>query len=171
MQARSAFVSRWLEYLCAALLILVVLIIFGNVIARYFFHAPIRGSDEVSQYLFLWLSYLGALAALMRGLHYSFPNLVEMLPRIPRAAVKTLSDLIVLFILLALVWFGWQLVDRLSFQTSPALGLPVYYAYAALPLTAAFMALVVCGQILTRLRGAPPVDANASIPDRSDGRP
>jgi TRAP-type transport system small permease protein len=164
MQARSAFVSRWLEYLCAALLIIVVLIIFANVIARYFFHAPIRGSDEVSQYLFLWLSYLGALAALMRGLHYSFPNLVEMLPRIPREAVKTLSDLIVLFILLALVWFGWQLVNRLSFQTSPALGLPVYYAYIALPLTAALMALVVCAQIIDRLRGVPPVDADASTP-------
>jgi TRAP-type C4-dicarboxylate transport system permease small subunit len=79
MQARSAFVGRWLEYLCAAILIVIVLTVFANVIARYFFHAPLRGSDEVSQYMFLWLSYLGALAALMRGRHYSFPNLVEML--------------------------------------------------------------------------------------------
>jgi TRAP-type C4-dicarboxylate transport system permease small subunit len=171
MQARSAFVSRSLEYLCAALLIMVVLIIFANVIARYFFNAPIRGSDEVSQYLFLWLAYLGALAALMRGLHYSFPNLVEMLPRIPRGAVKTLSELIVLLILLTLVWFGWQIVDRLSFQTSPALGLPVYYAYIALPLTAALMALVVCGQMIKRLRGVPSVDADALPPGRSEERP
>src|SRR5215204_3789995 len=158
MQAKSPFVSRWLEYLCAALLIVTVLIIFANVIARYFFHAPLRGSDEVSQYMFLWLSYLGALAALMRVQHYSFPNVVEMLPRIPGAAVKALSDFIVLLILLVLVWFGWQLVDRLSFQTSPALGLPVYYAYVALPLTAALMAVVVCSQMINGLRGVPPVN-------------
>jgi TRAP-type transport system small permease protein len=171
MQARSAFVGRALEYLCAALLIVIVLIIFANVIGRYFFHAPLRWSDEVAQYMFLWLSYLGALAALIRGRHYSVPNLVEMLPRLPRAAVKTLSDLIVLLMLLVLVWFGWQLVDRLSFQTSPALGLPVYYAYVALPLTAALMAVVVCGQIINRLRGAPPVNADAIGSDRLEERP
>src|SRR6185369_906204 len=164
MQARFAFVGRALEYLCAALLIVIVLVIFINVIARYFFHAPLRGSDEVSQYMFLWLSYLGALAALLRGRHYSFPNLVEMLPRIPGVAVKTLSEIIVLLMLLVLVWFGWQLVDRLSFQTSPALGLPVYYAYVALPLTAALMALIVCGQMVNRLRGVPPVDADPIEP-------
>jgi TRAP-type C4-dicarboxylate transport system permease small subunit len=171
MQARSVFVSRGLEYLCAAILIVIVLIVFSNVIGRYFFHAPLRWSDEVAQYMFLWLSYLGALAALMRGRHYSFPNLVEMLPRLPRAAVKTLSDLIVLIMLLVLIWFGWQLVDRLSFQTSPALGMPVYYAYVALPLTAALMAVVVCGQIINRLRGAAPVNADAIGPDRLDERP
>ena len=91
MQARSALVGRWLEYLCAALLIVIVLVIFTNVIARYFFNAPLRGSDELSQYVFLWLSYLGALAALIRGRHYSFPNLMEMLPQIPGSVVKTPS--------------------------------------------------------------------------------
>jgi TRAP-type transport system small permease protein len=171
MQAKSAFVSRALEYLCAAVLIVIVLIVFANVVGRYFFHAPLRWSDEVAQYMFLWLSYLGALAALIRGRHYSVPNLVEMLPRLSRAAVKTLSDLIVLLILLVLVWFGWQLVDRLSFQTSPALGVPVYYAYVALPLTAALMALAVCGQIIYRLCGVPPLNADAVGSDRLDQRP
>lgn len=171
MQAKSAFVSRGLEYLCAALLIGIVLIVFINVIGRYFFHAPLRWSDEVAQYMFLWLSYLGALAALMRGRHYSVPNLVEMLPRIPRTVVKTISDLIVLVILLVLVWFGWQLVDRLSFQTSLTLGVPVYYAYIALPLTAALMAVVVCVQMINRLRGVPSMNAHAAETDRLDERP
>lgn len=171
MQAKSTFVVRGLEYLCAALLIVIVLVVFANVIGRYFFHAPLRWSDEVAQYMFLWLSYLGALAALMRGRHYSFPNLVEMLPRIPRAVVKTISELIVVLILLVLVWFGWQLVNRLSFQTSLTLGVPVYYAYVALPLTAALMAMVVCGQMINRLRGVPPVNADAAGSDRLHERP
>jgi len=70
--------------------------------------------------------------------------------------VKTISDLIVLTILGALIWFGWQLVDRLSFQTSLTLGLPVYYVYSALPLTTALMALFICSRIINRLRGLPP---------------
>lgn len=171
MHAKSAFISRGLEYFCAALLIVIVLIVFANVIGRYFLHAPLRWSDEVAQYLFLWLSYLGALAALIRGRHYSVPTLVDMLPRVSRVIVKTVSDLIVVFILLVLVWFGWQLVERLSFQTSLTLGIPVYYAYIALPLTAVLMAVVVCIQAINRLRGVPSAHADAVGSDRLDERP
>lgn len=167
MQAKSETLSRWLEYFCAAILGVIVFVVFANVVGRYFFNSPIRWSDEVAQYMFLWLSYLGALAALMRGQHYSVPNLIEMLPRVPSAMVKTFSDLIVLAILGALIWYGYQLVDRLSFQTSLTLGLPVYYVYSALPLTAALMALFVCGQIINRLRGAPP---DKSVHDQSEER-
>jgi len=171
MNAKSALISRGLEYFCAALLIVIVLIVFANVVGRYFFHAPLRWSDEVAQYMFLWLSYLGALAALIRGRHYSVPTLVDMLPSVPRVIVKTISDLIVLLILLVLVWFGWQLVERLSFQTSLTLGVPVYYAYVALPLTAALMAVVVCVQAINRLCGVPPSSADAVGSDRLDERP
>ena len=133
---------------------MIVALVFVNVVGRYFLHAPIRWSDEVAQFLFLWLSYLGALAALMGGRHYSFPNLINMLPANLRLAAKTVSDLIVLAMLAILVWGGVVLVDLLHYQRSPAIDLPVYYVYAALPLVSFLMALVVVFQIIARLRGA-----------------
>ena len=148
-----AFLRRILEYLCAGILIVIVAVIFINVVGRYFFHAPLRWSDEVAQFLFLWLAYLGALAALMGGRHYSFPNLIDMLPVKIRLAVKTLSDLLVLAMLAVLVWTGIQLVDLLQHQRSPALDVPIYYIYTALPLVSALMAIVVVYQIVARLLG------------------
>jgi len=150
----STLLRRGLEYLCAGLLLVIVALVFVNVVGRYFLHAPIRWSDEVAQFLFLWLSYLGALAALMGGRHYSFPNLINMLPANLRLAAKTVSDLIVLAMLAILVWGGVVLVDLLHYQRSPAIDLPVYYVYAALPLVSFLMALVVVFQIIARLRGA-----------------
>jgi len=150
----SVTLRRGLEYLCAGLLLIIVALVFSNVVGRYFLHAPIRWSDEVAQFLFLWLSYLGALAALMGGRHYSFPNLINMLPANLRLAAKTVSDLIVLAMLAILVWGGVVLVDLLHYQRSPAIDLPVYYVYAALPLVSFLMALVIVFQIIARLRGA-----------------
>jgi TRAP-type C4-dicarboxylate transport system permease small subunit len=150
----STLLRRGLEYLCAGLLLVIVALVFVNVVGRYFLHAPIRWSDEVAQFLFLWLSYLGALAALMGGRHYSFPNLINMLPANLRLAAKTVSDLIVLAMLAILVWGGVVLVDLLHYQRSPAIDLPVYYVYAALPLVSFLMALVIVFQIIARLRGA-----------------
>ena len=149
----STLLRRGLEYLCAGLLLVIVALVFVNVVGRYFLHAPIRWSDEVAQFLFLWLSYLGALAALMGGRHYSFPNVINMLPANLRLAAKTVSDLIVLAMLAILVWGGVVLVDLLHYQRSPAIDLPVYYVYAALPLVSFLMALVIVFQIIARLRG------------------
>ena len=151
----QTLLRRGLEYLCAGLLFLIVIIVFSNVIGRYFLHVPIRWSDEVSLFLFLWLAYLGALAALMTGRHNSFSGLIDMFPAKLRLAAKTLSDLIVLGILGVLVWFGAQLVNLLQFQRSPAIDLPLYFVYAALPLSSFLMALVVAYQIVARLRGGP----------------
>jgi len=144
---------RGLEYLCAGLLFVIVALVFSNVIGRYFLHAPLRWSDEVAQFLFFWLSYLGALAALMGARHYSFPNLIDLLPVKLRLAIKTVSDLIVLAMLALLVWGGVVLVNLLQHQRSPALDLPVYYVYAALPIVSFLMGLVVVYQMFDRLRG------------------
>lgn len=154
MNNMPTLLRRGLEYLCAGLLFVIVAIVFSNVVGRYFLHTPIRWSDEVSLFLFLWLAYLGALAALMGGRHYSFPGLIDMFPAKLRLAAKTLSDLLVLAILGVLVWCGGLLVDLLQFQRSPAIDLPLYYVYSALPLVSFLMALVVAYQIVARLRGA-----------------
>jgi len=161
MNNMPTLLRRGLEYLCAGLLFVIVVIVFSNVIGRYFLHAPIRWSDEVSLFLFLWLSYLGALAALMAGRHYSFPALIDMFPAKLRLATKTLSDLMVLAMLGVLVWCGGLLVDLLRHQRSPAIDLPLYYVYAALPVVSFLMALVVAYQIVARLRGAPELGQEA----------
>ena len=169
MDKTSTLLRRLLEYLCAGLLLVIVGVVFSNVVGRYFLRAPLRWSDEVAQFLFLWLSYLGALAALMAGRHYSFPNLIDMLPAKLRLAVKTLSDLIVVGMLGVLVWCGWLLVDLLGQQRSPAIDLPIYYVYAALPLVSLLMAAVVLYQIVARLRGAPePGQESANPPPSLD---
>jgi TRAP-type C4-dicarboxylate transport system permease small subunit len=123
----------------------------------------------VAQFLFLWLSYLGALAALMGGRHYSFPNLIDLLPRKGRLAAKTLSDVLVLAMLATLVWCGFLLVDLLHHQRSPAIDLPLYYVYAALPLVSFLMALVVIFQMVTRLRGGP--EPGQGTPDTASPDP
>ena len=164
MNNMPTLLRRGLEYLCAGLLFIIVGIVFSNVIGRYFLHAPIRWSDEVSLFLFLWLAYLGALAALMAGSHYSFPALIDLFPAKLRLATKTLSDLMVLAMLGVLVWCGGLLVDLLHHQRSPAIDLPLYYVYAALPVVSFLMALVVAYQIVARLRGGPELGQEHSEP-------
>ncbi len=145
-----SFVERALEYLCAVLFVIIVAVVFVNVVGRYLLNAPLRGSDEIAQYLFLWLAYLGAVVALSKGRHYSVANLADLLPGRARIAAALTADLIVLAMLGVLIRYGYRLVDILAFGSSPALGLPIYYVYAALLVAAILMALVVLAQIPSR---------------------
>jgi len=171
MQIRYSSLSRGLELLCATLLVAIILMVFANVVGRYFFRSPLYWSDELAQYLFLWLSYLGALAALMKGQHYSVALLVEALPSTVSLGVKAIGQIVVIILLGVLIWYGWKLVDLLSFQKTPALRMSVYYFYLALPATSALMLLVMVKQLLDTLRGRPSPGAEEMAAAHLDDRP
>lgn len=158
--ALAGRVESALEYACAALFAIIVGVVFVNVIGRYFLSAPLRGSDEVAQYLFLWLAYLGAVVALSRGRHYAVSNLVDLLRGRPRALIGIVTECAMLLILGVLVWYGERLVRLLGFGTTPALGLPIFLVYAALPIASAMMAVAVACRLAARflalLRGSAP---------------
>lgn len=55
---------RALEFLIAAGLAVMVVLVFGNVVLRYGFNSGITVSEEVSRWLFIWGTFLGAVVAL-----------------------------------------------------------------------------------------------------------
>ena len=58
-----------ISYLIAALLALMVVLVFGNVFMRYAFNSGFSISEELSRWLFVWLTFLGAVAALRSNAH------------------------------------------------------------------------------------------------------
>ena len=60
---------RALEYTIAALLAVMVVLVFGNVVLRYGLNSGITVSEEVSRWAFVWLTFLGALVALKEHAH------------------------------------------------------------------------------------------------------
>ena len=68
-----------LEAVIAACLVLMVALVFGNVVLRYAFNSGIALSEEVSRWLFVWLTFLGAVVALHEHGHLGTEVLVARL--------------------------------------------------------------------------------------------
>ena len=51
----------------AVLLAVMVVLVFGNVVLRYGFNSGITVSEELSRWLFVWMTFLGAVVALQRA--------------------------------------------------------------------------------------------------------
>ena len=71
---------RLVEGLIALMLAVMVVLVFGNVVLRYAFNSGITVSEEVSRWLFVWLTFLGAIVALKERGHLGTDMLVSRLP-------------------------------------------------------------------------------------------
>lgn len=80
MQRLMDALCRALEFVIALALAIMVVLVFGNVVMRYGFNSGIVVSEEVSRWLFIWGTFLGALVALREHGHLGMDMVVGRLP-------------------------------------------------------------------------------------------
>jgi TRAP-type C4-dicarboxylate transport system permease small subunit len=112
-----------LKFVIALCLAVMVVLVFGNVFLRYGFNSGITVSEELSRWLLVWLTFLGAIVALKEHAHLGVDTLVRALPPAGKRVCFVVSYLLMLYadwLLLAGSWkqtiIGWG--DR-----APATGL------------------------------------------------
>jgi TRAP-type C4-dicarboxylate transport system permease small subunit len=69
-----------LSWLIVACLALMVVLVFTNVVLRYAMNSGIAVSEELSRWLFVWLTFLGGIVAMNEGAHLGTDSLVSRLP-------------------------------------------------------------------------------------------
>jgi len=98
-------VNRWIDGYCrsleiviALLLALMVVLVFGNVVLRYGFNSGITLSEEVSRWLFVWVTFLGAIVALKEHGHLGSDMLVSRLPTAGKKICLVVGQLLMLYV-------------------------------------------------------------------------
>jgi TRAP-type C4-dicarboxylate transport system permease small subunit len=114
------------EAAAALAMALICAITFANVVVRYLTNASFAFTEEISVFLLVVLTLVGAAAAFARDLNIRVLFFADMLPARPRRALE-LAGLALSAVLFALIaWYGWRFFrDDWQFgTTSPGLGLP-----------------------------------------------
>jgi TRAP-type C4-dicarboxylate transport system permease small subunit len=75
-----------------------VVLVFGNVVLRYGFNSGITVSEEISRWLFVWLTFLGAIVALKEHAHLGTDMLVSRLSVAGKKVCLVIGQLLMLFI-------------------------------------------------------------------------
>jgi len=88
---------RLIEILIAGFLAAMVVMVFGNVVLRYAFNSGIVVSEELSRWLFLWVTFLGAIVALKEGAHLGTDFLVSRLPVLGKKICLVVGHLLMLY--------------------------------------------------------------------------
>ena len=85
-----------IEYLIAAFMAVMVILVFGNVFLRYGFNSGITLSEELSRWLFVWMTFLGAIVALRSHEHLGTDMLVGRLGPVGKKICMGLSQLLMM---------------------------------------------------------------------------
>ncbi|MFO1271990.1 MAG: TRAP transporter small permease [Rubrivivax sp.] len=124
-------VWRTLDVVIALALALMALMVFGNVVLRYVFNSGIAVSEELSRWLFVWMTFLGAVVALKEKAHLGTDMLVSRLGRTGKRVCLGLSQLLMLGCTWLLLSGSWQQA-RINLETeAPVTGWPMAVVYAA----------------------------------------
>ncbi|AFK51985.1 TRAP transporter small permease [Tistrella mobilis] len=129
-------------------LALAVLLGFWQVVARFVLAQPSPWTEVAIQLLIAWMVFLGAAGAFRTGAAVS----VDLARRALKGRARLVLDVVIAAastgFLVLVVWQGWIVVRRVRFQNLAGLDIPVSYAYAALPVGAAFCMIAVLARLL-----------------------
>lgn len=99
---------RAIKFVIAILLMVMVVMVFGNVVLRYAFNSGLSLYDELSRWCFVWLTFLGAIVALRERRHLGVDILVRLLPRLGQKACFIISNLLMLYATWLLLSGSWM---------------------------------------------------------------
>jgi TRAP-type C4-dicarboxylate transport system permease small subunit len=122
---------RAIDVLIASALAVMVVLVFGNVVLRYVFNSGIAVSEEISRWLFVWLCFLGAVAALKEGGHLGTEMLVSRLPLLGKKICMVLGHVLMLYVTWLFLQGSWQQARINLDMEAPVTGAPMAIFYAS----------------------------------------
>ena len=116
-------------------------LVFVNVVARYVFNFSIIWAEEVSQYLMIWIAYLGAGLALREGRHVALEMLHDRLSAPVCRKLRMAVGGLLLAFLGAVTVLGFQFVVFVWTQETPVLNISLGIPSLAIPIGTLLFAL------------------------------
>ncbi|MCD8012380.1 MAG: TRAP transporter small permease [Lachnospiraceae bacterium] len=131
-------VLKWLdenleEVILILLLIAMVCIMGIQVVARYCFNQSLSWSEELTQYLFVWATFISVSYCVKKRISIKIEQLLNILPEPGQTALRLFRHTVVfIFCIIMLPYCLRYLQQSIELEaTSAALGIPMYYIQSA----------------------------------------
>ncbi len=137
------FLGRPLEIVTAATIFVQMVVMFAGVIFRYFLNNSLTWSDELSAYLLVLVTFLGAYVALRAGMLIRIELFINLFPVKHKKPLIVLGNCSIIAFLGSIVYFSIVLITSpvVMMQVTAAMELPMYLFYSIIPIGCALMLL------------------------------
>lgn len=106
------FLNTFEDSFCAIILLIMLILTFINVIARYIILASMPFVEELTCVGLMILSILGASTAAKRQAHLGLSVITDLLPQTAQRVIALICDLLSAAFCAAIVYFGYLMVQN-----------------------------------------------------------
>ena len=128
-----------------------VLFVFLNVALRIFFNSGLTWSEELSRYLFVFVTYIGAISAMRVNGHMVVDMLISKVPPQAQMALYVLAQSLVAVLMGILVHGSYKMVIQNTASKTAALGISYSILYFAGIITGVSIAVMAAANIIYAL--------------------
>ena len=146
-------ICRLFSWLMVACLVGMVVMVFGNVVLRYGFNSGITMSEELSRWLFVWMTFMGAVIAVRRHGHLGTDTLVSRLPPAGKKACFVAAHVLMLALCALMAKGAWtQMVINYG-TTSAVMQASMAWFYASGVVFAVLASLILLDELYRLVTG------------------
>ena len=141
MQRIYNFIDR-IENITLVWTILILAIIgFVQVFARYLFNYSFTWFEELGRYIGVFIAFLGASIGVKTGSHFTMDLIVSHLKSPLQELVKASTNILSASFFMLVTWYSWKIIMRMyGYETtSPTMQIPMYIAYLPIPIFSMIM--------------------------------
>ena len=158
--------SDWVNQICATLCTVtisaMVLVTGAQIVCRLYF-SPLVWSEELTRYLLVWSTFLGASCVYKKLGHINVTAIKDLFPPAVQTVLGVTAHLLCGGFFLVATWYGFKYMGLQAKQVSAAMLIPMPYIYVVIPVGCLIMTLHVA-DILLRL-----IPRSEAQPDPTQG--
>ena len=139
---------KGIDYLTGILTGLMVLFVFMNVVLRTCFNSGLTWSEELSRYLFVFVTYVGAISAMRVNGHLGVDTLISRVPRPLQMVMYVVSQLVIAALMCILVHGSGKMVLQTTESRTAALGISYALLYSVGIITGVSIAAMAVANIV-----------------------
>lgn len=158
------FFLKFEENLAALFMGGLLFTLFLQVFTRYALNDPLSWTEEAARYIYVYIVFLGASAAISDRSHVGIDYFAKALPIKAQWIVSFVVNLVILVVLALLIYWGWRAAMRQWNMPLVVLEVPYTWVYIAIPITAVLMTIrtiVVMGEDWRAMRKGAQVATDA----------
>lgn len=127
------------EIITVPLMAALLVVLSWQIGSRWLLNDPSLWSEELARVLFMYMCMIGCAMALKRGSHVNITYFSDKLPEKARLALVLSLEFAVLLSIFAIIYLGYQHVQRTAFFELITLGISSKWQTYALPIGGLFM--------------------------------
>ncbi len=146
------YLERALQYLLILSIVAIVFLVMAQVFMRYALRSPLRWSEEMARFSFVWMTFLGAGLLAERSQHMTITFFADGTPAAVQWFLILLNHALILALSLVALFKGNQILKVSWSMLTPALRFPMFFFYLAAPAGLAIVAIYSVRNMLTLLK-------------------